>query len=193
MPQTNRFADFLIATVAAIALLASPATASQKDVLDCSTNGWFKLSTDAHIAACTRVLANGDAKSRADAFDTRGVLLANQKRDYDRAIADFDQAIRLYPNRDGTYRNRGDAWRSKGEHDRAIADYTEAIRLKPEEGSYYQSRGAEWSEIGEYDRAFADGDAAVRLDPKFSSSYYSRGYALKKLGNMIAPLPISIR
>ena len=53
------------------------------------------------------------------------------KHDFDRAIADFTEAIRLDPNPDLAYQWRGDAYSDKGEYDKAIADYTESIRLDP--------------------------------------------------------------
>ena len=54
-----------------------------------------------------------------------------RKGDNDRAIADFNEAIRLDPKSSLTFRNRGDAYTDKGDHDRALADYSEAIRLDP--------------------------------------------------------------
>ena len=53
------------------------------------------------------------------------------KGEYDRAISDFTEAIRLDPKLASAYYNRGIAYENKGEHDKAIADYTEAIRLEP--------------------------------------------------------------
>jgi tetratricopeptide (TPR) repeat protein len=54
-----------------------------------------------------------------------------EKGDYDRAIQDYDQAIRL---RHTDYRvifNRGDVYYDKGDYDRAIQDFDQAIRLNP--------------------------------------------------------------
>jgi tetratricopeptide (TPR) repeat protein len=53
------------------------------------------------------------------------------KGDYDRAIADLTEAIRLDPKYVWAYASRGEAYRMKGDYDRAIADLTEAIRLDP--------------------------------------------------------------
>ena len=52
-----------------------------------------------------------------------------EKNEYDRAIADYTEAIKLDHGRAEDYRFRGFAWLSKQQHDKAIADYTEAIRL----------------------------------------------------------------
>jgi len=41
--------------------------------------------------------------------------------EYDQAIADYTQAIKIYPS-PGAYSDRGAAYNNKGEYDRAIAD-----------------------------------------------------------------------
>src|SRR6267154_2690128 len=87
------------------------------------------------------------------------------KGDYDRAIADCNEAIRLDPQYAPAYSNRGNAWSGKGDNDRAIADLNEAIRLDPRYASAYYNRGNAWSEKGDNDRAIADHNEAIRLDP----------------------------
>ena len=55
------------------------------------------------------------------------------KNEYDTAIADYDDAIRLNPKDALAYNNRGSAWNAKTEYDKAIVDFNEAIRLDPKE------------------------------------------------------------
>ena len=43
-----------------------------------------------------------------------------KQRDLDKAIADFSEAIRLDPELDSAYYNRGYAYAKKGDSDRAI-------------------------------------------------------------------------
>ena len=52
---------------------------------------------------------------------------------YDKAIADFTEAIRLDPNWPRRITTGAIAYGSKGDYDKAIADYTEAIRLDPKD------------------------------------------------------------
>ena len=54
-----------------------------------------------------------------------------RQEEYDKAIADYDQAIRLDPKYAMAYNNRGHAWYAKEEYDKAIADYDKAIELDP--------------------------------------------------------------
>ena len=53
------------------------------------------------------------------------------KGDYDGAIADFTEAIRLAPNYVYAYKQRGVAYSRKGDYDRAIADFEAALRINP--------------------------------------------------------------
>ena len=67
----------------------------------------------------------------AAAFLARGNAWA-LKGEYDKAIRDFNQAIRLDPNDDDAFLNRSIARHAKGEYDKAIRDFNQAIRLNPE-------------------------------------------------------------
>ena len=66
----------------------------------------------------------------AGAFLDRGIRYASQK-DYDKAIADFTEAIRLDGAFTAAYYNRGSAHKQKGDYRRARADFEEALRLDP--------------------------------------------------------------
>ena len=56
-----------------------------------------------------------------------------KKRNFDRAIADFDEAIKVNPNYAGAYYNRGLAYQDKHDYQNAVADFTRAIKLDPQE------------------------------------------------------------
>jgi tetratricopeptide (TPR) repeat protein len=111
---------------------------------------------DAQIAACTRQIGSGHfwGHDLAIVHYNRGIAW-RAKGELDRAIADYDQALRLDAKDEHAYVNRGAAWSDKGDLDRAIADYTEAIRLNPEDADPYVNRGVAWKAKGELDRAIA--------------------------------------
>jgi tetratricopeptide (TPR) repeat protein len=69
------------------------------------------------------------AKNAPASFDRGYVWQA--KGEYDKVIADYNEAIRLDPKLVRAFVNRGSAWLIKGDNDKAIADYDEAIRLDP--------------------------------------------------------------
>ena len=99
-----------------------------------------------------------------------------------KAIADYDQAIRLNPENAVGYINRGVAYDDLGEYEQAIADYDQAIRLNPEDAVAYNNRGVAYSELEEYKPAIADFNQAIRLNPKDKAAYYNRGKAYYELG-----------
>jgi tetratricopeptide (TPR) repeat protein len=130
------------------------------------------------------------------AFNNRGRTYSD-KRDYDRAIRDYDEAIRLDRNNVAAYLNRGSAYNSKRDHDGAIRDYAEAIRLQPGNVTALNGRGFAYKQKGDLDRAIHDLDEAIRLNPNFAARPYSnRGDAWRlkgDAGRAIADLDEAIR
>jgi tetratricopeptide (TPR) repeat protein len=78
------------------------------------------------------------------AYSNRGHAYTD-KGDYDRAIADLSNAIRLNPTDAWSYNYRGVAYYSKNNYDKAIADYTEAIRLNSNEAEAYINVARLWA------------------------------------------------
>ena len=104
--------------------------------------------------------------------------------DYDRAIAEFDEAIALNPNYDSYY-IRGEAHYRKREYDLAITDFTIAIQFDPSCASVYRNRAAARYNRGEYDRAITDCTKAIELDSNYASAYHLRGKAYNEKGDSI--------
>ena len=107
----------------------------------------------------------------------RAELWRAGKRRFVEALADYDEAIRLDPNRAAVYRNRGTAWMANEDHEKAIADFSTAIRLDPKDVLALRRRGRLWMAGKQHDRAIADFSAAIRLDPKDAGTYRNRGEA----------------
>src|SRR5262249_45106229 len=78
------------------------------------------------------------------------------KGDYDKALADCSEAIRLNPQEANSYERRGACYFRKQEFDKAVADFTEAIRLSPKGAENYNHRGLAYFGKGDYDKAVAD-------------------------------------
>ena len=92
---------------------------------------------------------------------------------YERAITDYDEAIRRNPENASAYYFRGNTYAEMGDYERAIADCDEAIRLNPENANVYYFRGNTYAEMGDNERAIVDYDEAIRLNPEDASTYYA--------------------
>ena len=98
----------------------------------------------------------------AAAYATRAKQ-RNLAKDYDGAIADASEAIRLNPQTQNAHNNRGLARLVKGDFDGAIADYNEAIRLDPTNVVVYNNRGVAYENKGMYAQANADYHRYIEL------------------------------
>ena len=87
-------------------------------------------------------------------------------KQYDKAIPDCDEAIKLNPRCVFAYDNRGIAWMHKGQLDKALADFDQSIKLDPQSGAPYCNRGVVWTYKREYAEAIADLTHATTLDPQ---------------------------
>src|SRR3989304_4310643 len=132
--------------------------------------GDFDAALDAAIESFTLAIKAGDLSTQnlADAYNNRGFAYQT-KGDNDRAIQDFNEAIRLHPNLAAAYNNRGNAYADKGDHDRAIQDFNEAIRLNPNLAAAYNNRGNAYADKGDHDRAIQDFNEAIRLNPNLAA------------------------
>jgi len=102
-----------------------------------------------------------DLLSATRCYD-RGVASLDRK-DYDRAIAGFTEAIRYNPKYVAAYHNRGFSYLEKNDYDHAIADYDQVIALNPKLVAAYSNRGNAYRAKGALDRANADFDQAKAL------------------------------
>ena len=81
----------------------------------------------------------------------------------EKAIADYDEAIRLKPRDAQAHYHRGLAYYRSGDDVRAIADYDAAIHLDPAYSAAYDGRGNAHDRQGDPARAKADHEQAARL------------------------------
>jgi tetratricopeptide (TPR) repeat protein len=150
---------------------------------------------DLSISGCTAMIQSGHETQQKLPLDfyNRGYAYFG-KGQSDRAIEDFDQAIRLNPNLAQAFLGRGGVYLGNGQPDRAIEDFDQAIRLNPNYALAFNSRGNAYSgkgltacrpgsfppcasAIAQYDRAIEDFDQAIRLNPNYALAFNNRGNA----------------
>lgn len=148
----------------------------------CGTSGWISksdiASLDDAIALFDRVIAK---ESCAINYSGRGIGWL-EKREYDRAIADFSEAIRLDAKWKYAYWGRARASLMKGDLDCAITDATKAIGIDPEFADAYRVRASTYHHKSDYDKAIADHTEAIRLEPNHPRDYFWRSYAYDQKG-----------
>ncbi len=87
---------------------------------------------DLRMRACTQIISQKEWSDevRRYAYLSRGVAYA-KKRDNEKAIADFTQAIQLKPEFSQAIAARGGAYEQNGDKEKAIADYRAALKIDP--------------------------------------------------------------
>ncbi len=118
---------------------------------------------------------------KAIAYQRRGISYAEQG-EYNKAIADFSQAIALNHDNADIYYNRGTSYARQGEYNKAIADFSQAIDLNPDSANAYHNRGDSYAEQGKHEKAIVDYDQEITLNPKDENAYYSRGNSYSEQG-----------
>ena len=163
-------------------LLATPAAAQGK--LDIACAGSAGATIPQRIAACDRIIKSGRGTphERAAAFNNRGGALYYSGKP-ERAMEDYDQAIKLDPNFAHAYNNRCWSGAVLGRTEQAAADCTRVLKLH-NIANTFENRGFIYLKRGEFDRAIADYEAGLRLDPPNKADFlYGRGLARSKKGD----------
>lgn len=169
-----------------IALLVAAAAPAEAQSYVRLTQWCFGQSTDEDtIQGCDAVIrwARESPRDTAAAFYNRGIAYRNLGK-LDRAIDDYDQALRMRPAFPDALNDRGVAYLQKGDTERAIADFSEAIRLSPDFASAWFNRGGALVRQGRLDRAIADFDRVLELEPGDSETLLARGLARRAAGDV---------
>jgi tetratricopeptide (TPR) repeat protein len=143
----------------------------------------YMLRGRALCAGVVQVIAVGDNFSAVTTIVAGETLSSAQQQAFDRAIADFTQAIRLDPNNAVVYNERGRVYIDKRDQNKAIADCNQAIKLNPNYALAYRNRGLAYSSKKDYDKAIADYTQAIRLDLNLARAYSNRGFVYYNKGD----------
>jgi tetratricopeptide (TPR) repeat protein len=152
---------FPVIAIVTVTVLAFCRPAAADDRETCKT-----ASGDVAIEACSNAIKSKKFKKRVLSllYTNRGVEYG-LKKDFEHAIADHDQAIKIDPKNPIAYNNRGNAYDGKREFDRAIADYDQAIKLDPKYASAFYNRGLAKQKKGDIAGGETDFAAARQLEP----------------------------
>ena len=171
---------FAIMLTTAGVLQASTATAQSYDQLRKWCYG--DATDDQTVLGCNAVIKSGKESEAnvADAIGNRGLAYKN-KGEIERAIKDYNEAIRRNPSNANNYNLRGSAYDEIKQYDRAIKDYDMALKLRPKFASAFNNRGVAYRNKGQFARAIQDYDEALKIDPNYKIAIDNRAYAVKQL------------
>jgi tetratricopeptide (TPR) repeat protein len=128
-----------------------------------------------------------DAQKNKATFDNaiKNGNTAFENDNYDQAITNYTEAIRLFPENvsANTYKNIAIAYAVKKDYNKAIEYFTHVIRINPKDVGAYFSRGSVMFEKKDYDKAIVDYTEAIKLNPKFVEAYRYRGNSYSRKGD----------
>jgi tetratricopeptide (TPR) repeat protein len=164
---------------------------SRDDWIKCLSGA--KIRSDERISSCTAALAarTDYAEATRRAYYNRGTAyFANG--DLEAAVADFSQAVQLFPNDAQAYQARAAAYQRRRDFDLAIADDTRVIEINPKSSTgyayytyyAYAHRADVYADEGNFDRSIADSSKAIEIDPKLKFAYCIRGHAYVAKGEV---------
>jgi len=173
-----------LAALILLSLDARLAGVRADDLADCQEG-----SGDTAIRGCSRIIKSRrlygkpiSEKGLTVAYGNRG-LAYFKKGQYDRAIADYDTALKLNPKNAIVYYNRGSTYGKKGQYDRAIADYGAAIKLNPKYAAAYNNRAWTYFKWGKATKGLPDANRALELKPDYANALDTRAHIHEAMGN----------
>jgi tetratricopeptide (TPR) repeat protein len=125
-------------------------------------------------------LTAGEYKSAKEAIEAGRALL--ERKEHDKAIAAFTEAISFNPRYEKPYLERSEAYSLKGDGKKAMADLEVVVRLgemnSPEwlSDPLLQRRG---------DAAITDLTEAIQSDPQLAKAYLYRGWLYEWRGDYV--------
>jgi tetratricopeptide (TPR) repeat protein len=115
------------------------------------------------------------------------------KRDYRRAIPDFDAALRIQPGEPDALYARGLAFSYTGNYVQALWDCNHSLAANPNNVEALNSRGVEYARRGSYELAIKDYDEVIRLNPQYYRAFHNRSIAYAHTGQFFRSVADAFR
>ena len=100
---------------------------------------------------------------------------------YKGAISEYTKAIKINPDYEDAYKDRGFAKEKIEDYKGAISDYTKAIKINPENGDAFHGRGYSKEMLKDFEGAISDYTKAIKINPQDGDLYFDRHYAKESL------------
>ncbi len=169
----------LTRAIALMAVFVATAAAAADDAM---LDACRSQAAERRIAPCTALIeAPGGAPAvRAEAFFLRALSYweLNQR---ERAVRDYDEAIRIEPQFAPALNNRADAYLKLGKTQQGVPDIDRALEIAPQDPIYNVTHGQIGQTLGDRDGAMRDHEAAMAFGGKRYVRLYQCGLRMARL------------
>lgn len=111
--------------------------------------------------------------NRADAF--------HNNKDFNKALADYNQAIKIDPGNADFYYYRGQLYIDWENNVLALKDLDKAIEIDPKDFHYFRLRGVVYAQQKDFPKALKDANKAIELS-EIGLNYGARGFVFFAMG-----------
>ena len=122
-------------------------------------------------------------KNALNAYILRADIAISREKDFESALADMNEAVRLQPRMPGLYVNRAYLRYSLDDFFGAMADFDYALQLDPLDETALFNRALLEMETAANDKALDDLNRLLELDPSNTRAYYNRSIVQSAKGN----------
>jgi tetratricopeptide (TPR) repeat protein len=118
--------------------------------------------------------------NNATAYYDRALLLSEDEPvfQYDEILKLYDSAIKLDPNYEKAYFNKGSVLCKQGKYTEAQKCYEQVLKLNKNNSKAYYALGNLQSALESYSEAISNFDMAIGINPMNYKAYYEKGLAI---------------
>jgi tetratricopeptide (TPR) repeat protein len=109
----------------------------------------------------------------------------SQTNQWNEALADYQQAIKLDSSHATYYMNRGITYYEMKNYNTALLDISKAIYMEPANATYYLNRCNVFIALNQRQAAINDLSKAIELNPNAGQAYIKRSYLWEQAGNHV--------
>jgi protein O-mannosyl-transferase len=115
------------------------------------------------------------------AYNNLGYYYHRWEKNYDKALVEYNTALKMDPTYYQAWSNRGVVYNNTGKHELAIKDFTECLKYKPDNIDALLGRANSLSAINKFQEALPDYDKYLKIKSDDAKGWMWRGMAYAKL------------
>ena len=106
-----------------------------------------------------------------------------KRKEYKKALPDYDAAIKIRPTYDLALFNRGTTYLNLGDSEKAMEGFEAAIEANPKYAKAWHNKAIVFYNAKKYKQAIKAYEKSIEIDPNYIISYYRLGLAYNGAGN----------